>query len=340
MRIRNYVISLVSIAFLTISIIPLTFGEGHVFKSDQIELLELEEEWSDPIPVDISNDGTKMLLFSGYQRLAIMNTEDNSIEELSIPIDFDEYSSIQHAMFDKENNNMVFLILDKDLYKIDFENNESILIIEDVGYFDVNPENKLIFSKPDPNWDSTDLKFSIWMANPDGTNSEKILDKDIDQRAFDLSPDGTKLVFLRYVEKPPLLDQFITIYDFEKKEYFEIPGINVNCGMVPVWSPNSQYIIYVDTACKKLPSAGIHITDFDGNSEQVTTLGVDAYQFRGYIASQDGAYLYYSVFPDGMYKITLAQAVPEFETVVGFVLVGSFIPIILIQKYYRKISFI
>ena len=70
----------------------------------------------------------------------------------------------------------------------------------------------------------------------------------------------------------------------------------------------------------------------DGNSGFLTY--VDYFDTE-FIPSHDGVFLYYNIPSEGIYQMTFAQPIPEFETIAGMILVITLIPILLLIKFNK-----
>ena len=223
------------------------------------------------------------------------------------------------------------------LYKIDVITSSTDKIIENVEDFDLALDNKIIFSAKGSNWTESDETFSLWISNQDGTNLVNILENHKDVKYFDVSSDDSKIVFSKSSFREPFVDKFIIIYDIETKQFSEISELNMYCGGNPKWSPNSELIIYQYGNCDRhFPEASLHITDLDGNSGFIAEVD---YLETDFIPSNDGVFLYYNSALGGVYEMTLAQPIPEFETIVGIILVIALLPILLLGKVNKTRTF-
>jgi len=312
------------------------------FRTDEIESIIDEPYWSTSIPQDISSDGQTLLL-SQSQNLAILNLENRQMKKIDYPKDIEDNSSIQKTMFSPKSFDEIFYTLENDLYKIyEISDNSDILVghsttlIENIEDFDITSDNKIIFSTMDNTLTESDKTFSLWISNQDGTNMDILLENHKDIKNFDLSPDDSKIVFTKSSFREPFVDTFVMIYDFETKQFSEIPGLNIYCGGNPKWSPNSELIIYQYANCDRhFPEASLHITDLDGNSGFIAEVD---YLETEFIPSHDGVFLYYNIYPNGVYQMILAQPIPEFETIAVLVLALTLVPILLLRKFKNLIG--
>ena len=307
------------------------------FRTDDVESIINDQSWSNLTPKDISGDD-KTLLLSGSQRIITMNLEDKTFQEIDIPIDLDKFEVISDLQFSKTSTDEIFFIFQNDIYKLSTKTGTAEKIVQDVEFFDLTSEDKIIYSTKGSNWFGSEGLFSLWSANSDGTDLLNIIENKKDINYFDLSPDDSKILFTKAVLREHLWDTFVYIYDLETKQITKIPELNIFCGPTPKWSPNGQLIVYSDASCDRhFPEAALHITDLDGNHGFLTDL---EHSSSEYVVSNDGASVYYNLAPSGVYKMTLAQPIPEFETIAVMVLALTIIPLLLLRKFkcYRLFS--
>ncbi len=306
------------------------------FRTNQIKSLIEDPYWSKSKPQGISSDDKNLLLLD-FQNIAIMNLDDEKIENVDYEIDFHAGTNIKKAMFAQNSLDKILFNFEDHLYKIDVITSSTDKIIEDIEDFDLALDDKIIFSAKGSNWTESDETFSLWISNQDGTNLVNILENHKDVKYFDVSPDDSKIVFSKSSFREPFVDKFVIIYDIETKQFSEIPGLNMYCGGNPKWSPNSELIIYQYGNCDRhFPEASLHITDLDGNSGFIAEVD---YLETDFIPSNDGVFLYYNSALGGVYEMTLAQPIPEFETIVGIILVIALLPILLLGKVNKTRTF-
>ncbi len=299
------------------------------FRTNQIESVIEDPSWSKSKPQDISKDGKNLLLLD-FQNIAILNLDDGKIDLVDYGIEFHAGTNIKKAKFAQNSLNEIVFNFEDHLYKTDVTTGNAEKIIEDIEDFDLTSDYKVIFSTKGSNWTETDETFSLWISNQDGTEIVNLLENHKDVKYFDFSPDDSKIVYSKISYSEPFVNKFVMIYDLETKQFSEIPGLNMYCGGNPKWSPNSELIIYQYGNCDRhFPEASIHITDLDGNLgfiAEVDYLGTD------FTPSNDGVFLYYNSVFDGVYKMTLAQPIPEFETIAMMVLALTIVPVLLLGK--------
>jgi len=304
------------------------------FRTDIVESLIQDEKWANSKPRDISTDD-KTLLLSKFQEIAMMNLDDRQIKEISIPIDFGTNSNLENPKFSKSTINEIFFIFESNLYNIDTSNDDTEKIIENVEYFELTTNDKIIFSTQGSNLN--DELFSVWQSDLDGTNKINIIENKKDVKFFDLSHDNSKLLFNKVTYDEPFVNKFLMIYDLNAKQFSDIPELNIYCG-VSKWSPNNELIIYQYGSCDRhFPEASIYTYDVDGNSHFLTEVDHLSTEF---LISNDGVFLYYNLAPNGVYQMTLAQPVPEFEEIVGFILIIAILSILILHRlnYFRLFS--
>jgi len=300
------------------------------FRTDNVESIINDQTWSNLTPADISSDD-KILLLSGFQRIVLMNLEYKIFQEIQIPIELDQNSSISNAQFSKTATDEIFFTIQKDLYKIKISNGHTVQIFKDVEFFDLTSEDRIIFSTRSSNESESEETFHLWSSYSDGTDVVNLMEYNKDIKHFDVSPDGSKLLYTKSVLREPIWDRYIMIYDIETKQISQIPELNIYCGPTPKWSPNGQLIVFQDASCDRhFPETSLHITDIDGNRGFLTELDVFNSE---YIISNDGSSVYYNLDPTGVYKMILAQPIPEFETIAVMILALTIVPILLLGKF-------
>jgi hypothetical protein len=307
-----------------------------MFRTDIVESLIQDGKWADSKPRDISSDD-KTLLLSKYQEMAIMNLDDRVIKEINVPLNLEENTNIYNLQFSKDSIDDIFFIFEGDLYKLDTRNNDAQKLIENIKDYDLTNSGKIIFSNSGST--SDDELYSVWMSDLDGTNKINLLENKKDVGTFDVSFDDSKLLFTKTTYDQPFVHNFLMIYDLNEKQFASIPELDVYCGGIPKWSPNSELIISQYGSCDRhYPEARIYTFDLDGNSHYLTESDHLTTEF---LISNDGIFLYYNLAPEGVYQMTLAQPVPEFGEIVGFVLILTLLPIILLYKFsYIKSNFV
>ena len=299
------------------------------FRTDNVESIINDQTWSNLTPADISSDD-KILLLTGFQRIVMMNLEDKIFQEIQIPIELDKNSSITKAQFSTTTDE-IFFTIHNDLYKIKISNGHTVQIFEDVEFFDLTFEDRIIFSTSSSNELESEESFHLWSSNSDGTDIVNLMEYNKDIKIFDVSPDGSKLLYTKSVLREPIWDTFVMIYDIETKQISQVPELNIYCGPTPKWSPNSQLIVFQYASCDRhFPETSLHITDIDGNRGYLTELDVFNSE---YVISNDGSSIYYNLDPTGVYKMILAQPIPEFETIAIMILTMTLVPMLLLRKF-------
>lgn len=310
-------------------------GLESMFRTDMVESLIQDKKWVDSKPRDISSDDKTLLLLK-FQEIAIMNLDDREIKEIHIPLNFESNSHIYNPQFSKDSIDDIFFIFNGDLYKLDTRNDDLQKLIENIKDYDLTNNGKIIFSNGGSTLD--DELFSVWQSDLDGTNKINLLENKKDVGIFDVSFDESKLLFTKTTYDQPFVHNFLMIYDLNENKFASIPELDVYCGDLPKWSPNSNVIIYQYGSCDRhYPEARIYTYDLDGNSHFLTESDHLTTEF---LISNDGVFLYYNLAPEGVYQMTLAQPVPEFEEIVGFVLIIAILSVLILHRlnYFRLFS--
>jgi len=112
---------------------------------------------------------------------------------------------------------------------------------------------------------------------------------------FDVNFDDSKLLFTKTTYDEPFVHNFLMIYDLNEKQFANIPELDIYCGSLPKWSPNSNVIIYQYGSCDRhFPEARIYTFDLDGNSHFLTESDHLTTQF---LLSKNAVSLSYNLAP-------------------------------------------
>jgi hypothetical protein len=308
--------------------------EDPVFSSTQIERV-LDKGYA---PLDWSPDGKYMLLKNATEyymknnlKLELVNTQDHSITKLVIPINDDNDLYIDTAKFSSNGDGIFFVTADH-LHRYDIANKTIRDIeIKNIAGFSLDSLGNVFYSTRKPQ--STDERyFIVWKT--DLVNTVKVADGP-DFSGFDVNDNGTKLLYRKFLEGGyGWQNSVLAVYDIEGKKESTIPKItDADCGSIPQWAPNNNLIIYHISGCgRDWPGGMIKITDMDGNENVLIQPSNN--NPANFIVSPDGKYLVYpqSYYDEntksGLYRMTLARPVPEFDSVSNLILATSLISVI------------
>jgi len=346
-----------------------TNGELFTFSSDtvtitakdpvfrgMIDKISVEQKLQGIKLFDWSPDGNQILfryvVNSGIdewqEKLATMTLDGNDVIILPITNLTDE-NQFYDARFSPDGNYIHVYMDDRNLYRFDLNTEEITQLTHQGGIYDFDyyhynedePGNYSITVSVENEDTSENSEDSILLDIGNGEQEDSLLDAhaliyDFESFAFDISPDGKKILFKRTLNSsfPP---ERILAYVPAQGDIVEIPTSDANCGSTPKWSPNGEMIIYSESSCGRgAPGSTIHLTSIDGKYREIL-LPYANDNSGNFIVSPDGALMIFGT-GDGMEIMTLAKPIPEFETIAMMILIVSIIPIMLVSKI-RKLSF-
>ena len=291
-------------------IFPNATAQESFFSSDKVELIEIDLGWElGGAPTDITEDGKKILLFSGCKDIALFDTDTNQIQHVNSPLELEEYKCLNPQLhFSKSNDNEIFFVFEKNLYKSNLESDSTEKILEDVHLIDVIEDDKILFLYFDDYWNYLEQKHTVWYIDEQGAQPKKFLDLEAGQRISDVSSDGTKLLLVDVTEEYRDVDKFTSFVDVQSGDSFQIPEINAYCGRTPDFITNTELMVYTKRGCDQYPDETLYIADMKGNSEQIFWEEAGKFPIIGYLVSPDGKFLYFSIVGQGLYKMPLASA--------------------------------
>lgn len=309
------------------------------------------DKYQNTVPLDWSSDG-KSILFSHEgepgegQKLAVLSLEDSFVTDLDIPFanfsDTMGYPSPYTTKFSPSGEE-IMLLLGSDLYSYDLNQKELVKLTDSkaIVSFDIASNGKLFYNS----------NGTLVIADPDAKNPEIILGPaEHDVYTADLSPDGEKLLYRKYLGGGyGWQDAVLAYYDIDERKEQVIPNIDNGCGSPPKWAPNGFHIVFHESSCSRgWPGGTLSITDVNGSFQEYIIpvsndnpayfifhpdgisilVGFSSFGRAGAVDSMGG--------PANFYFMTLARPVPEFGPYFVTILFGSMLAsIILIAKRFR-----
>lgn len=178
------------------------------------------------------------------------------------------------------------------------------------------PPGRIIYAIAVP--DSDPIRYQILLSNGIGTDGQVLVD-DSYYSSVDLSPDGTKLVYAKTVEKGWPFELWV-LDRVSGKSQLLVPQERTGSGMYPDtpysyggvrWSPNGASVYYIRGCfCTDVDSLWKVDVENPANRERLTDLGDRVAGFTGYfdISPTTGKLLVVSINPaGGSYDVFLAD---------------------------------
>jgi hypothetical protein len=283
------------------------------------------------------------------EKLATMTPDGNNVAVLPIHNLTDE-NQFYDARFSPDGNYIHVYMDDQNLYRFDLTTTELMQLthqgeIYDFDYYHYNEDEfgnySIIVSVENEDAENSDSITLLDIGKGEQENNipnAHALVFDFPSSTFDISPDGKKILFKKTNDAGYGWADRVLAYQPAQGDIVEIP-IQVNCGSPPKWSPNGDMIIYHVSSCgRSAPGGTLHLTNLDGSYHEILVPYTN-YNPSNFIISPDGSSVIYATgYEHDVNMLTLAKAIPEFETIVTMVLIFSFAPLILFYKI-RKPSF-
>lgn len=318
---------------------------GTLFRTNNIVGINVDDEYSDALPMDWSADG-KTILFS-YQRpgeaakLAILHLDDpdkttTDFGNLTVAADTTNpeiYQSLEQARFGADGHSIYF-VLDSGAYRYriggepaghDLTINSAERLSNVTGFIDILPDGRIAYISAG----------KLMSSQPDGQNAQEIATIE-NSHDFDISSDGKKVLYTKILEWGYLTSSsVIAYYDIETGEEHVIPNIQITCEGGARWAPNDYNFVFNDATCWRAPGGGLIMTDIHGSFQDPIVPTSDDNP-NHYVFSADGhsiligfgsyyedqARVYMGPSSD-FYIMTLAQPVPEFGLMAIIPIIGA-----------------
>ncbi|ABX13332.1 PEFG-CTERM sorting domain-containing protein [Nitrosopumilus maritimus] len=303
--------------------------------------------------LDWSNDG-KSILFSYYLQktedsitpyLGILSTDDYEITTLNIPTLLETDEKIRAAKFSPDGKYIHFVANEGNLFQYDIETSHVLKLtnfsewvnFDYYHYYEEDPEKYSIVISLDREsyYDDPSEQGSILLDIGNGEensvdNAHELISGD-ELHHFDISPDGKKILFHKTIESSYGWADRVLAYYTPEGNVVEIPNSQVKCGHPSKWTPDGEMIVYGVSSCGRgAPGGTLHIISTDGSYHEII-LGYNNDRPDTFVISPDGLSLVY-LRENNFEIMTFAKAVPEFQTVMMFVLLLSMLPIVLLRK--------
>jgi Tol biopolymer transport system component len=138
----------------------------------------------------------------------------------------------------------------------------------------------------------------IYSMNPDGSDLTLFFER-IGFNSFDISPDGSKIVF----SQGPVTNSDLYVYDIDSSTFTSLTS-NGSGNNDPAWSPDGTQIVFSRYDANRNPQ--IFVIDADGSN--LTPLTDNNYSGREPDWSPDGTKIVFDAFPVDNYEIAVMDA--------------------------------
>jgi TolB protein len=156
-------------------------------------------------------------------------------------------------------------------------------------------------------------EFDLWVMNPDGSGQRPLLEIDGDDLFPDLSPDGTRVVWLHYDPKLGSGGCQLWTMDASGANRALLAGNHSAC-TAPRWSPDGTHIAFADDLAEVAPGlwgSVVYTVRPGGADLKVAAFSKNA-AFRHVAWSVDGSRLVADTYADGrasgIYIVDLAES--------------------------------
>ncbi|HJW19576.1 MAG TPA: hypothetical protein VJ571_03360 [Candidatus Nitrosotalea sp.] len=313
--------------------------------------------------LDWSRDGKSVLFdYSNNDNLGIMSPDGKNVTRLDIPTSF---GYIDRARFLPSSDSIIILAGKPDgfflnLYKFNLGDKNLLHLTnsstsEMINSFAVTPDGHIVYDSENTSSTGDYLGFDMWLASSNGTKIGKLYEKSFDpsvrySQEFDgrdhfyvqdVSSDGKKILMYDTYNTGEYQDHSsIGMFDVETKTLdsgFGTFGIN------PRLSPSGDIVVYVRPSDGQAPGGPMELVTTDNSYQEVLNSGESVLgDFpTSFVISPDGKYILSKIQPwsysgQRIFKIELAQPVPEFSLAVPVFLVGFVLIFIIDRRRLRK----
>ncbi|BDQ30517.1 hypothetical protein [Nitrosopumilus zosterae] len=229
---------------------------------------------------------SNMILFGakledGAETLVLISSDGKKIKQLDLA-SLDNYFPIIHAQIDPSDDNIVHFLKNNKLYRylLDKDNITELNTDENkVEFFDYytysedNPSKHMIaYSVKDINNPKQLQLFSMHDSHDEESKpmvSELMSNLESDE--FQLSPDGTKILFQKTLDASyGYADRRIAYLEAQDYGPHLVSDLNIRCGNYPKWYPSGELIVYHVSYCGRGAPGGVLGTiSLDGNNSQI-----------------------------------------------------------------------
>ncbi len=313
--------------------------------------------------LDWSRDGKSVLFdYSSNRLLGIMSPDGKNVTHLDIPTSF---AHIDRARFLPSGDSIIILGGKSsgpfsNLYKFNLGDKSLLQITnsstsELITSFAVAPDGGIIYDSENISSTGDYFGFDMWLVSSNGTKIGKLYEKSFDpsvrySQEFDgrdhfyvqdVSGDGKKiLVYTTYSTGMYQDHSSIGMFDVETKTF---DSRFATFGIHPRLSPSGDIVVYVMPSDGKAPGGPMELVSTDNTYHEVLHSGesiLGDYP-TSFVISPDGKYILSKIQPwsysgQRIFKIELAQPVPEFSLAVPVFLVGLVLIFMIDKMRLRK----
>lgn len=348
------------------TVMPALYGNKQLEEIDtkkifaQLGITDSSSQYIDLL--DWSKDG-KLVLFS-YQgnNLGIMTPDGKNVTHLDIP---DQFAYIVRARFSPSGDSVLILAGKSggpyaDLYKFNINDKKLLQITnsstsEQINSFAVTPNGNIVYGSETISSTGDYFGFDMWLASGDDMHISKLYEKSFDPSVRysqeydgrdhflvqDVSNDGKKmLVYRTYSTGMFMTHPSIGIFDIQNKTFDPfVPTYGINHRFTPA----GDLIVYVMPTGDKTPGGPMEIMSTDNSYHEVLHSGesISGDYPTSFVISPDGKYILSKIQPwsysgQKIFKMELAQPVPEFPFAVSILLIGIVSTITFYRIRFRK----
>ncbi len=349
---------------INFTVTPAIFGTKHLEEIDTKKIFaQLDSSSLQYIDLlDWSSDGKSVLFDYSNNDLGIMSPDGKNVTRLDIPTSF---THIDRARFLPSGDSIIILAGKSsgsfsNLYKFNLGDKNLLQLTnsstsEMINSFAVAPDGRIVYGSENISNTGDYLGFEMWLASSNGTEIEKLYEKSFDpsvrhSQEFDgidhfyvqdVSGDGKKI--LTYSLHSAGVSQIYSIIGMFDMETKKIDSSFVTYGIDLRLSPAGDIVVYVIPSDGQAPGGPMEIVSTDNSYHEVLYSGesiLGDYP-TSFVISPDGKYILSKIQPwsypgQRIFKIELAQPVPEFSLAVPVFLVGLVLIFMVDKMKFRK----
>ena len=309
--------------------------------------------------LDWSGDG-KSILFSYYlpknnessiHHLAMLSTDNSEITTLSVPMLLESDERIGLAKFSPDGKYIHFTTENGILFQYNIQTSDVVKLtnfsewinFDYYHYHDDDPSKYSIVISLDRDTyydnplEEGNILLDIGSGDQSSVDNAHPLIHNFEGSHFDISPNGKKILFHKTIDAGYGWADRVLAYYSAQGDIVEIPNSQVKCGPPSKWTPNGDMVIYTVSSCGRgAPGGSLHLISADGAYHEMI-LQYNNDRPDSFVVSPDGLSLVY-LRDDNFEVMTLAKAVPEFQTIAMLVLLFSVLPVVLFRNKIMTIK--
>jgi plastocyanin len=264
-----------------------------------------------PINLEMNAFGFHILDWGSKESILFSYATNEEPEKIHIAI-MDQYgknirtidsssSGYLHAKFSPEGS-LVFWVQDGNLFNYNLQTDEKRKLIEDVHDYD--------FLENDNGYEIVFLNGSEELMVFDGKTSKPFDVFDSSGiRGFDISPDGSKLLFKKTIDAGYGWADRVLAYKTMNGSEKQVPGASADCGADPKFSPSGKLVVFHTQSCGRgSPGGTIHISNLDGTINEIL-VPYRNINPHGFAVSPDGTRIIYDGDESDFEIMTLGNSV-------------------------------